>query len=100
LFHSLPAVPPRRADAAGEHVEEEERPRHLPAAQVADAGRAPDMRGQLAVALADPRRGLADALHRNLRFFGRTLEGELGVERFQRAVELASKERELSIVNC
>ena len=55
------------------------------------------MRGQLAVALADPRRGLADALHRNLSFFSRALEGELGVKRFQRAVELVEGK---GIVNC
>ena len=41
------------ADTASQHIEEEEAARHLPSAEVANAGAAPDMRGKFAFTIGN-----------------------------------------------
>ena len=68
-------------DSAHQGIEEEQRARHLPAAQVADTGAAPGVGRQLALAVGHQPRRLADALDRHLAFLGGAFEGELGIQR-------------------
>ncbi len=76
------------ADTAGEHVQEEERAGDLPAAAVAHGRATPGMRGQAVARPRDRERSLLEPLDRNLGLLGRTLEGELVVERFEQAMEV------------
>ncbi len=79
LVPAVRAGAPERADAAGEHVEEEQGAGDLPATEVAGGRRAPHMCGQPATRGRDDLRQLLDLLGRDLRLGGGEVEGVGGV---------------------
>ncbi len=79
LSQPLGLVPPLGADAAGEHVEEEQGPRDLPPAEVAGGRRPPDVRRQGRTGGGDDPGELGDLRLGNLRFLCGVGEGVPGV---------------------
>src|SRR5579875_2284709 len=78
----VPAVRARAADGAdraGEGEHEPQGPRHLPPAQVAGTGRAPDVGREAVVAAGDDGSKLLDRGGVDLRLGGGELEGVPGV---------------------
>ena len=76
-----------RADASGQHVDEHQRPRRLPAAEVARRRAAPDVRGKSRAGLANVARHSADLVGFDATFLRGEFRGELGVDFFQRLNE-------------
>ena len=54
------------ANTSSQHIEQEETARDLPSAKIADAGAAPDMRGEFAFAVGDIFGGLFDSFQRDI----------------------------------
>ncbi len=67
--------PPFGADRACQDVQQVQRARHLPAAEVTDGARPPDMGREPAAGARDHLRDLGDLLDRHLTFGGGELEG-------------------------
>ena len=75
------------ADAACEHVQEEQAARDLPSAEIAHTGAAPDMRSQFALAVSNIFRGLYDAFDGYVRFLGGAFEGVFTIQCFQNCIK-------------
>jgi len=91
LGHELVPARHRRAafvaDAARQHIDEEQTTRHLPSAQIADACRTPNVRGKFAFTICDESRRFLNALDRNFGFLRGAFKRVFGVESLQDFIE-------------